>query len=221
MRVKNSQISYNTRLPTMCELCMSSDVHKLSNLELENENLKQKVEALEQALAYFKNKDSIIKNLKKHFPHDGYQKMNNVLLYKSLEPLPYLQDDDPVLMVTQTFDPAKFPVLNNRVSQRAYIKQVLEVAMIDHLIFQGCFELHKTGVVHSHFIVIKNIDKENLKQYFTKNKSNEYCINFVQKTYKEAYDYITKDATKDADNSYNYFQRNDIEKLDYLEMGNF
>lgn len=219
MRVKNSQISYNTRLPTMCEMCMSSDVHKLSNLELENETLKQKVEALEQALAYFKNKDSIMKNLKKHFPYDGYQKMNNVLLYKSLKPI--LHDDSEVLMITQTFDPAKFPVLNNRVSQRDYIKQVLEVALKDHPIIQGCFELHKTGVVHSHFIVTQNIDKENLKQYFTKNKSNEHCINFVKKTYKEAYDYITKDATKDADNSYNYFQKNSIEKLNYLEMGIF
>lgn len=191
----------------MCEMCLTNDTFRLTNLEHDNKMLKEKVDALEIALSYYRSKDSIQTATKKHFPNESYGKIDNIKLLKGLSPIDYIPDDERCFMFTQTFDPAKFHVLNNRVSQRDYIKQVYEVVLYNQPMVQGCYELHKSGIVHSHFIVLEKVDLDVLKSYFTKNKDNEHCINYQLKTYKEAFDYISKQLSKDSDNFYNYFER--------------
>lgn len=209
MRVKNSQFSVNTCIPQMCEMCLNGGYafNKLSNLEMTNKQLTDKVDELEKLLSFYQSKDSIQKNLLKHFPFEYSKKIQNINLYKELSIIDYIDPGEHCYLITITFDPAKFPILNNRVSQRDYIKQVLEIQTYHQPIVQGCFELHKSGVVHSHLIVFEKLDINDLKSYFTKNLENEHCINVQQKFYKQAYEYITKDTTKDSDNNYNYFEK--------------
>lgn len=193
----------------MCEMCLNGGYafNKLSNLEMTNKQLTDKVDELERLLSYYQSKDSIHKNMAKHFPGEYSRKLQNLNLYKELSIIDYIDPSEHCYLITITFDPAKFPILNNRASQRDYIKQVLEVQTYHHSIVQGCFELHKSGVVHSHLLVLEPINIDELKSYFTKNLSNEHCINVQQKYYKQAFEYITKEATKDPDNYFNYFEK--------------
>lgn len=126
----------------------------------------------------------------------------------------YLNPEEPVKMVTVTFDPKKFPNLTNRTAQRAYIRESLEelskkIIGPDYRLrnLYGCYEIHETGVVHSHFITdsitLETLNK--LQMYFTDNKHNLRAIHCCDKSYREARDYINKKETKDKNCLKNYY----------------
>lgn len=213
MKVKNDPFSLNSCIPKMCDMCLTSDVHKLSNLEFENNQLRERIAELESVLSTYMKKDSAMKAIQKNFKHyDSKQ-----TLIKQVEQLEHISNqfeydisNSPTCyMVTITYDPKKFPVLNNRGTQRLYILYTLDQLYRKHTFIQGCYELHKNGVVHAHFITFDPVPKDIISSYFTNNKLNDKCIHVCQKTYEEAYLYITKEATKDGDNRYNFFQKID------------
>jgi hypothetical protein len=127
--------------------------------------------------------------------------LNTLLFYKPMFP-------PMVKMVTITFDRSRFKHLNSRSSQRDYILYALgrRTEMND---FIGCFELQNDGVVHAHLIII-NISEETtykLSSYFTNKIDNPYAVHVCDKSYEDAYNYITKEETKDPNELFNYFYK--------------
>lgn len=114
-------------------------------------------------------------------------------------------------MVTLTFDPRKFPVLINRTAQRDYIRYVLDlfIDLFGNEInsIYGCYELHDSGIVHSHFM-IDSLDEHQykfLQKYFTNDKNNDKAVHRCEKYQQQAVDYINKKETKDNNNMQNYY----------------
>lgn len=121
-----------------------------------------------------------------------------------------------VKMITITFDPAKFKSkINDSDSQRDYILTILGKMFTDNLIgpFFGCFELHQNGRTHSHIATSQVSPKflSLISEYFTDNSKNDKAVMIHEKNEQAAYDYITKQETKDPDYDEHYFYTNYIE----------
>jgi len=121
-----------------------------------------------------------------------------------------------VYMVTLTFDPKKFKVLINRTAQRSYIRMIvdeyIELFTPDYL--YGCYELHDSGVVHSHFIISNFSDDELnwFKKKFTDNPKNDTAVHRCEKDKLDAIEYLNKVETKDTNNMQNYYVYQDMEE---------
>lgn len=199
MRPKNSGYFEDVKSCAMC-------LNPIETIDYQKRihDLEEEVKQLRFALQQLKQKDSITKYYEKYFMFKSYEEMVHRIKYsiRHSKISKILPDDKPIKMMTLTFDPKMFKVLSNRESQRDYIEKVLitEYDMRKELV-QGCYELHKNGVVHAHIIVDREHD---LLRYFTKNQTNQYAVDCKEMPYSSAYTYITKETTKDADCATNY-----------------
>jgi len=195
-----------------CFMCLNPDIDLkgYNQLMYEINDLKTQIQVL-------KNSDSCCKLLEK------LPMIPKVL--KPLEkPLGLLEfhkewqinmNEDYIKMITLTFDPRKFPRLTNRQAQRNYLYYIIEQMHPLGEIY-GCFELHETGVVHTHFLVKDSCEKELdfLKSKLTIKLANyndtpvygAHAVHICQKLAREGFDYINKKETKDLNAIYNFYK---------------
>lgn len=193
--------------PTICDFC-NGNTNEIEKIKEDNKRLLELVATLNMKLEKYNSKDSVYQKYKKLFMYKSYEEWKETfpktIRKKKLDFL-FSDPDTPVYMGTLTFDPAMFPILSNRVSQRNYIEKVVQKTL-HHVQVQGCFELFKSGIVHAHIITLADHTEE-LRPYFTRSKKKDHpSVLFVEKTALDAFNYITKEATKDSDEPYNYFQ---------------
>lgn len=103
---------------------------------------------------------------------------------------------------TLTFDPAKFGVSNDMELEKQYMLIQIGKAYRDFncTYVYGCFEYHKTGAVHTHFI-LKSYDNHPkiykfLKYRFTDNPSNRCAIVVKAVADYGVIKYINKESTE-------------------------
>jgi len=184
--------------PTTCKYEYAEQLKEVKlQLALANETIKRLINKDYSQIEINKDKESIyaIRRLKRK------EHLNNLLFYKDGFP-------QMVKMVTITFDRSWFKHLNSRSSQRDYILYALgNIPTIIDII--GCFELHEDGVVHAHYMshIITEETYDKLKSYFTKKPNNIHAVHVCDKSYEDAYKYITKEETKDPNELYNYFYK--------------
>lgn len=185
----------------ICAMCSEKKDYKT----LYEENLKT-IDLLEFRIEQMHLKDSCYSMLDSYKETENSKRDFIALLEKPCNP--FLTKD--CVMVTLTFDPKMFPVLINRTAQRDYIRyklnEFIELFEIDEL--YGCYELHDSGIVHSHFVVEKlDIHQYSwLTQQFTRTFGNKTAVHRCDKKTSEATDYINKSETKDRNNMQNYFR---------------
>jgi len=120
---------------------------------------------------------------------------------------------------TITFDPSKFGTQPFEDERKEYILHALTKSIKTEYFTEicGCFEYHKNGIVHAHFIVITAFRqqlKDCLIPYFTNNKRNLKCIDAGPAKYPQAMDYLTKEST-------DYFYHHYINRGPELETALF
>jgi len=188
----------NKRNFQVCAFCET----KIDYESLYNETLK-KIDILEFRIEQMHLKDSCYNKV-----YENDYKTGKLKMLEIAQPAPFYTDRV-VLMITLTFDPRKFQVLINRTAQRLYIRMIIDeyIELFNPDIIYGCFELHDSGVVHSHFL-IPNFSDDDLnwfKKKFTNNPKNETAVHRCEKTLADGLRYVNKLETKDNNNIHNYF----------------
>lgn len=102
--------------------------------------------------------------------------------------------------ITITFDPSKFGVSNPKEDEEYYILDSIMKCCKKHYITKilGCFEQHKSGVTHAHFVCITrdNSYKDYLKRRFTDNPRNNNAVKPLPGRYPAVFKYLKKESTK-------------------------
>jgi len=183
---------------SICAFCET----KVDYKTLYEESLKT-IELLEFRIEQMHLKDSCYNKVYENEYQNG-----KLIMLETAQPAPFYTDGL-VNMITLTFDPKKFPVLINRSAQRLYIRMIIDeyIELFNPGIIYGCFELHDSGVVHSHFIILNfSIDDLNwFKKQFTNNPKNDTAVHRCGKTLADGLQYVNKLETKDNNNIHNYF----------------
>jgi len=199
----------------------SSKILKLQILELTNK-LQEREKLIERMALVIRERDGVYTKLKDLYRKNKTLEEEQHYFIKEDDVLrlsDYLDnvDDLDVYQWTITFDPSYFDCkLTSQYTQREYIKSVLYLTLmkfkIDYMF--GCFELHKSGIVHCHVIFkltedhLPNLIKNFIAQYFTKrDMETQRAVRCDLKDHNEAFNYITKTDTKgtEFDNNYIYY----------------
>ena len=189
---------------SICSMCSEKNDYKT----LYEESLKT-IDLLEFRIEQMHLKDSCY-NILSEQELDRRNIKSEIRLLEKSKPNYFTEVHD-IVMVTITFDPRKFPVLINRTAQRDYIRYVLDRFIdlfkgeIDYI--YGCYELHDSGIVHTHFLIEKFDDHmyRYLQKQFTNDKNNDKAVHRCMKHPNEGYEYINKQETKDRNNMQNFY----------------
>jgi hypothetical protein len=96
---------------------------------------------------------------------------------------------------TITFDPSKFGSVNPTDKERMYILKSIYHLRHEYFMVYGCFERHKSGTTHAHFVMTTNCSadiKRRLKKQFTNAPRNEKAVQLDYARMPSALMYINK-----------------------------
>lgn len=171
---------------------MSQIVKSKDGVLTQLKELQRKNKTLDEEQEYFIKTDNILRL------SDYYEQIDSTHVYQ----------------YTITLDPSFFKYgLISEYTQRQYIKSALWLTL-KKFNFQsmfGCFELHKSGIVHSH-VIFNSPETEPTKvlnfivPLFTKRSlETQHAIRADFKESEEAFNYITKEESKSQNYDNNYF----------------
>lgn len=172
-----------------------------------SEELQDKIDRLEYRIEQMHLKDTCYNIIYEKQEWDNKKYNHKFIKMEKPDAMPFYTEI--CKMITLTFDPRKFPVLFDRNAQRDYIQHVIRdyVELYNNGPIYGCYELHETGVVHSHFIIpnISNHEIDYLKKQFTNKQDNDKAVHVCEKEIAKAIKYINKPETKDKNNWQNFY----------------
>lgn len=162
--------------------------------------LRDHVKRLEEALNFILSISSEQLKLNRHDITDLLE------FDRSNSPMPFEIPDlsSPLLphwkFFTLTFDANKFGISNDPESEKNYILHQILTVYKKNLIRRpvyGCFEHHKSGKVHAHFIafVIDNTVGIELRKAFTDNPRNKHAVDIGYAKFPNCIKYIEKEST--------------------------
>lgn len=115
----------------------------------------------------------------------------------------YKEDYGKHLFITLTFDPKRFGDCNEPEEEQLYLLHLINQAYEKELLLPtiyGCFEKHKNGSIHAHFIGTVRYANEhvmNLKKFFkarlTDNPYNRNAVDIGNYRFKKSIEYINKE----------------------------
>jgi len=184
----------------VCLLCSISSGFSISTTKLcykcQNRRLQHENYKLRRQL------DSILLRNNELLDLKYYQKLLSESAIQTDEPIQLeIQLDIPLTslkFITITFDPSKFGVNNQVVSERQYILYQLMLLVKKGFIdsFYGCFEFHHNGATHAHVIThLVRFDIpliKLLRPAFTDNPQNKVAVRVDPARMPQAIQYVNK-----------------------------
>lgn len=173
-------------------------IKKLLNI-IDNQN---------KELLFYKNMEININHNFSEFDEQDFKQQSVPLKIKSAYDMAHeisgAINTNNLYFITITFDPHRFDSLDltSEESQKKYIlKQIHNLRHRIGFVY-GCFEKHKSGVIHSH-LILETRDEETVKdsliRAFSKNIKNRYCIDMSEvRDISNTLRYINTDIDRDG-----------------------
>lgn len=162
-------------------------------------------------LLFYKNMEINISHNLTEFNEQDYKQQSNPMNIKSGYDMAHeisgaIHTDD-LYFITITFDPHRFDSLDltSEESQKKYILKQLHNLRHRLGFVYGCFEKHKSGVIHSH-LILETRDEETIKdsliRAFSKNIKNRFCIDMSEvRDIRNTLRYINTNIDRDGHES--------------------
>ncbi len=203
------------------------DIHKYDTCCQCVSCLKQTIRNQED---YIKTLEQTINSIQKTYETKNYQdilqadeleqliQLRKIYLDESQNPISKsrFQDCLHLYFITITFSPKRFYLHTEKQYKEYILFHLIRLRQLN-LLFDcyGCFELHRSGVVHSHLIIrAYQIDevRKYLNKQFNHDARNRKCIDIQPVTNNRVLDYINKvdDKRKDRSNHFYILKENRV-----------